>query len=145
MGELATGSSFSPLTVSLLTETAAFSAQFLLKSGRLSIIFWVSRWAKYILIWPSGILGDLCLFSFKWMLCVHAQSLGSCLTLCDHMDCTPPGSSVMEFFRQEFWSRLSCLPPGNLPDPGTEPACPVLLVLQADSLPVDPWGNPLVL
>ena len=27
-------------------------------------------------------------------LCVHAQSLQSCLTLCDSMDCEPPGSSV---------------------------------------------------
>ena len=26
--------------------------------------------------------------------CVHAQSLQSCLTLCDPMDCTPPGFSV---------------------------------------------------
>ena len=143
MGELATGSSFSLLTVSLLTETAAFSAQFLLKSGRLSVIFWVSHWDKYVLIWPSGTLSDLCLCSFKWVLCVHAQSLGSYLPLCDHMDCSPPGSSVVGFFRPEFWSGLPCLPPGNLPDPGTEPTCSVLLALQADSLPVDPWGNPL--
>ena len=27
-------------------------------------------------------------------LCMCAQSLQSCLTLCDHMDCSPPGSSV---------------------------------------------------
>ena len=27
-----------------------------------------------------------------------------CLTLCDLMDCGPPGSSVMEFSRQEYWS-----------------------------------------
>ena len=26
--------------------------------------------------------------------CVHAKSLQSCLTLCDPMDCSPPGSSV---------------------------------------------------
>ena len=25
------------------------------------------------------------------------------------------------FFRQEYWSRLSCPPPGDLPDPGIEP------------------------
>ena len=27
-------------------------------------------------------------------MCVCAQSLQSCLTLCDPMDCSPPGSSV---------------------------------------------------
>ena len=27
----------------------------------------------------------------------------------------------MGFSRQESWSELSCPPPGNLPDPGTEP------------------------
>ena len=27
-------------------------------------------------------------------LCVHAKSLQLCLTLCDPMDCSPPGSSV---------------------------------------------------
>ena len=26
----------------------------------------------------------------------------SCLTLCDLMDCSPPGSSAMEFSRQEY-------------------------------------------
>ena len=27
-------------------------------------------------------------------MCVHAKLLQSCLTLCDPMDCSPPGSSV---------------------------------------------------
>ena len=34
--------------------------------------------------------------------CVHA-SLQSCPTLCDAMDCSPLGSSVMGFSRQEYW------------------------------------------
>jgi len=28
----------------------------------------------------------------------------------------------MEFSRQEYWSGLPCPPPGDLPDPGIEPA-----------------------
>ena len=28
--------------------------------------------------------------------------------------------------RQEYWSGLSCPPPGDLPDPGIEPASPAL-------------------
>ena len=29
-----------------------------------------------------------------WAGCVHAKLLQSCLTLCDPMDCSPPGSSI---------------------------------------------------
>jgi len=51
------------------------------------------------------------------------------------MDCSPPGSSVHGILdRQEYWSGLSCLPPGDLPDPGIEPSP----TLQADSLPSEP-------
>ena len=44
----------------------------------------------------------------------------------------------MGFSRQEYWSGLSCPPPGDLPDPGTEPASPAW---QADSLPLSHWGS----
>ena len=36
----------------------------------------------------------------------------SCLTLCDPMDCSPPGSSVHGFSRQEYWSGVP-LPSGH--------------------------------
>ena len=45
----------------------------------------------------------------------------SCPALCDPMDCSPPGSSVPAFSRQEHWSGLPCPPPGELPDPGIKP------------------------
>ena len=35
----------------------------------------------------------------------------------------------MGFFRQEYWSGLPFSPPGDLPDPGIEPAFPALLLL----------------
>ena len=37
------------------------------------------------------------------------------------MDCSPPGSYVMEFPRQEYWSGLPFPFPGHLPHPGLEP------------------------
>ena len=52
---------------------------------------------------------------------VHAKSLQSCLTLCDPVDHSPPGSSVSGTLQQEYWSGLPCPPPGDLPDPGIEP------------------------
>ena len=39
---------------------------------------------------------------------------------------SPPGSSFMEFSRQECWSGLPFPSPGNLPDPGINPGSSVL-------------------
>ena len=44
------------------------------------------------------------------------------------------------FSRQEYWSGLPCLPPGDLPNAGIEPRSPTL---QADSLPSEPPGKPI--
>ena len=46
------------------------------------------------------------------------------------------------FSRPEYWSGLPCPPPGDLPDPGTEPRSPTL---QADSVPAEPPRKPQVL
>ena len=43
------------------------------------------------------------------------------------------------FSRQEYWSRLPCPSPGDLPDPGTEPESPAF---QADSLPLSHMRSP---
>ena len=46
----------------------------------------------------------------------------------------------MGFSRQEYWSGLPSLSPGDLPDPGIEPRSPAL---QADALPSEPPGKPV--
>ena len=43
------------------------------------------------------------------------------------MDCSPPGSSVHGFSRQEYWGELPFPPPGDLPHPGIEPGSPALV------------------
>ena len=60
-----------------------------------------------------------------------------CLTLYDPMNCSPPGSSVHEFSRQEYWTGLPLPSPGDLLDPGIEPRSPTL---QAGSLLSKPLG-----
>ena len=50
--------------------------------------------------------------------CMCTNLIQSCPTLCDSMDCSPPGSSVHGTVQQECWSRLPSFPPGDLPDPG---------------------------
>ena len=44
----------------------------------------------------------------------------------------------MGFSRQEYWSGLPFLSPGELPDPGIEPKFPALL---ADALPTELCGK----
>ena len=47
----------------------------------------------------------------------------------------------MGFSSQEYWSGLPCPPPGDLPDPGIEPASPMFPALQADSLLLSHQGG----
>ena len=70
------------------------------------------------------------------------KSLQSCLTPCDHMDYSPPGSNVHGILRQEYQSGLPCSPLGDLPDPAIEPASSTFPALQAGSLPLVPPGKP---
>ena len=71
-----------------------------------------------------------------------AKLLQSCLTLCDPVDCSLPGSSVHGILRQEYWSELPCSSPGDLPDLGIQAGSPTL---QADSLWLEPPGKPKVI
>ena len=47
----------------------------------------------------------------------------------------------IEFSRQENWSGLPCLPPGDLSHPGIKPTSPVTPALQADSLLLSHQGS----
>ena len=75
----------------------------------------------------------------SFIMCVRAKSPQSCLILCDPMNCSPPGSPVHGgFSRQEYWSGLPCLPPGDLPDPGIKPEFLMSPAWQMGSLPLVP-------
>ena len=66
------------------------------------------------------------------MLCLVAQS---CPTLCNPMDCSPPGSSVRgDSLGKNIGVGCHALsPPGDLPNPGIEPKSPAL---QEDSFTI---------
>ena len=49
----------------------------------------------------------------------------------------------MGFSRQENWSELPRLPPGDLPNPGIEPASPTASAFQSDCLPLSHCGSPI--
>ena len=69
--------------------------------------------------------------------CVRAKSLQLCLTLCDPMDCSPPGSSVHGVLQVRILKWVAIHPPGELPNPGI-----VSLALQVDSLLLGHPGSP---
>ena len=65
---------------------------------------------------PAGARGgDLGLLS------AGALSLQSCLILCDPVDCSLPGSSVLRILQAKILEWVACSLPGALPSPGIEP------------------------
>ena len=52
--------------------------------------------------------------------------------------CQAPRS--MGFSREEYWSGMPCVPPGDLPDPRIKSRSPIL---QVDSLSLSHWGSPM--
>ena len=79
----------------------------------------------------------------------------SCLTLCDPMNSLGPyglfatlwtvahqAPLSMEISRQEYRSGLPFPPPGDLPNPGIEPASLMSPALAGGSLPLVPLGKP---
>ena len=69
------------------------------------------------------------------MWCIHPMMYlvsQSCPSLCDPRTVTTGLLCPWGFSRQEYWSRLSCPPPGEFPNPGIKPRSPTL---QVDCLP----------
>ena len=64
-----------------------------------------------------------------------------CPTLCDTMDSSLPGSSVLGIFQARILNWLPFASPGDVPDPGIELDSPTL---QADSSQSETPGNPLI-
>ena len=72
--------------------------------------------------------------------CVCTQSL-SCVYFATTRTVAHQAPMSMGLFRQEYWSGLPFLPPGDLPDPGIEPTSPASPAFQADSLSTEPSGK----
>ena len=74
---------------------------------------------------------------YIYFMCLVAQL---CLTLCDPVGCSLPGSSVHgDSPGKNTGVGLPWPPPGYLPNPGMEPRSPTL---QEDSLPSELAGKP---
>ena len=69
------------------------------------------------------------------------QSL-SCVRLCDPMTVAHQTPLTIGFSRQEYWSEVPFPPPGDLPNPGTEPTSPEATVLVSEFFTTEPPGKP---
>ena len=78
--------------------------------------------------------------SHSGALIVHAKSLQLCPTLCDPMDCSPPGSCQWDSPGKN--TGLLCPLLGDLPNSGIEAGSPAFPALQADSLPSETLRKP---
>ena len=58
-------------------------------------------------------------YTIMW---VCAKSPQSCRTLCDSMECGPPGSSVRMILQARILEQVAMPSSGYLPDPGIKPA-----------------------
>ena len=65
-----------------------------------------------------------------------------CLTLCDPLVCSLPGSSVHGIFQARYWSRLPFPAPEALPHPGIEPTSPVSPALASGLFTTEPPAKP---
>ena len=72
-------------------------------------------------------------------LCAHRHSVN--LTLWPPATVAGQTPLSLGFCRQEYWSELPFLPPGDLPDPGVEPASPALA---GEFCTPEPHGKPLM-
>ena len=81
---------------------------------------WLSNWTELVELEEAFLLSKNLSFSTCKMKCKDAKSFLSCPTLFDPTDWSPPAPLSMEFSRQEYWSRLLCPPPGDLPYLGIE-------------------------
>ena len=64
-----------------------------------------------------------------------------CLTICNPMDCSWPGSPVHGVLQARMLEWVAIPFSGDLPNPGVEPGSPAL---QADPLPSEPPGKPII-
>ena len=98
----------------------------------------------YVCVCVSVQQSDLviCILYIHDWICVYVCVLvaQSCLTLCDPMDCSLPGSSVLGILQARILEWVPFPAPGALPDPGIESGSPAL---QANSLPSEPPGKPI--
>ena len=79
------------------------------------------------------------------LLCMRAQSLQLCPTLCDPMDCSPPVSSVHGILQARILDWVAMPSSRRSSQSGDQTCISMSPVLQMDSLLLSHWGSCLLL
>ena len=69
---------------------------------------------------------------------VYSEAAQLCLTLCDPVDCSLPGSSIHGILQARILEWVAISFSRDHPNPGIKPGSPAL---QADALPSEPPGK----
>ena len=101
----------------------------------------------------ASLTGAHFLFCISSNYCLHlifymgicAQSLQSCLPLCDPMDCSCQTPLSTGFFQAKVLEWVAMPSSGIFPTQGSNLHHPVSPTLQADSLPTEPLGKHYIL
>ena len=80
---------------------------------------------------------------FPAHVCMHAQSLSCVQLFATSWIVTRQVPLSMGFSRQEYWSGLPFPPPGDLPNPGTEPMSLTSPALTGRFFTTEPPGKPI--
>ena len=114
-----------------------------LKQASSFLIIWINSLWSLNRFWND--LLSFPWFSPDWVRCMCAKSLQSCLTLCDTMDCNPPGSSVHGILQARIlaWVPMPSSRGSSWPRDQT---CIYYTYLhwQVGSLPLAPPGKPQI-
>ena len=104
---------------------------------------------SFMVYWNLGFQSILNAFLYMTWVCVcvcvcvcACTCTQSCLTLCNLLDCSPPGSSTHRIFQARI-TGVGCqsLLQGIFPTQGLSPRLLHFLHWQVDSLPLNHWGS----
>ena len=87
--------------------------------------------------WEAPVLCDM-----YANVCVHAQTLQLHPTLCNPLDCSPPGSSVHGILQARILEWIAMPSSRDVPNPGIKPMSPESPALQVDSVLLGHRGSP---
>ena len=76
--------------------------------------------------------------------CVRVLVAQSCLTLFECMDCSPPGSCVLEIFQAKIVEWVAISSSGDLPYPGIKLTSPMSPALADEFFMIELLGKPSV-
>ena len=78
------------------------------------------------------------------IICMCVLVAQSCLTLCDPMDCSSPGSPVHGILQARVLAGFQALLQGNLPNPEIEPLSPAAPSVAGGFFTTEPPGKSLL-